>query len=224
MLAVFLRWLKFFFYKTPTKDTAQIPLFLVFNEGTNAKIDVCTYLRLTLNENYQRISSVKRQNGSRADQPRMEMAPGIFSRRDRNAERQLQGQEKLICDIYSHIKAFEVKLALLLEQVKNHNFIHLPATQNLSAENPAVLFPAVKCVEALEMLKAEFGVRLRELHINAKEIRLFQNPFVADTAEAQPSYQFELAELQNCDVLKDVFKPSSLIHSMPPSQTTRTLT
>ena len=125
---------------------------------------------------------------------------------------QLQGQEKLICDVYSHIKAFEVKLALLLEQVKKHNFIHLPATQNVSKENPVVPFPVVKCLEALKMLKAEFGVQFRELHINAKEIRLFQNPCVADTAEAQPSYQFELAELQNCDVLKDAFKPSSLIH------------
>ncbi|KAK9528431.1 hypothetical protein VZT92_012593 [Zoarces viviparus] len=123
----------------------------------------------------------------------------------------LQGQGKLICDMYSHIKAFEVKLALLLEQVKKHNFIHLPATQNLSAENPAVPFPAEKCVEALEMLKAQFGVRFRKLHVNAKEIRLFQNPFVADIDEAQPSYQFELAELQNCDVLKDAFKPNSLI-------------
>uniref|UniRef100_A0A3B4V0U4 Uncharacterized protein n=1 Tax=Seriola dumerili TaxID=41447 RepID=A0A3B4V0U4_SERDU len=108
---------------------------------------------------------------------------------------QLQGQGKLICDMYSHIKAFEVKLALLLEQVKKHNFIHLPATQNLSAENPVVPFPAEKCEEALEMLKAEFGVRFRELHVNAKEIRLFQNPFVVDIDEAQPSYQFELAEL-----------------------------
>ena len=61
------------------------------------------------------------------------------------------------------------------------------------------------------MLKAEFGVRFSELHVHAKEIRLFQNPFVADIDEAQPSYQFELAELQNCDVLKDAFKPNSLI-------------
>ncbi|XP_027230681.2 general transcription factor II-I repeat domain-containing protein 2 [Penaeus vannamei] len=124
---------------------------------------------------------------------------------------QLQGQGKLICDMYSHTKAFEVKLELLLGQVKKHSFIHLPATQNLSAENPAVSFPAEKCVEALEMLKAEFGVRFRELHVYAKEIHLFQNPFVADIDEAQPSYQFELAELQDCDVLKDAFKPNSLI-------------
>ena len=47
-----LRWLKFFSTKTLTKDTAQIGLFLVFHEGTNAKIDLCTYVRLTLNGNY----------------------------------------------------------------------------------------------------------------------------------------------------------------------------
>ena len=42
----------FFLQKPLTKDTAQIALLLVFNEGTNAKIDLCTYLRLTLNGNY----------------------------------------------------------------------------------------------------------------------------------------------------------------------------
>jgi len=124
---------------------------------------------------------------------------------------QLQGKGKLICDMYSHIKAFEVKLALLLEQVKKHNFIHLPVTQKVFAENPAVPFPAEKCVEALEILKAEFGARFRQLNVNAKDIRLFQNPFLADIDEAQPLFQFELAELQNCDVLKDAFKPNSVI-------------
>ncbi len=54
-------------------------------------------------------------------------------------------------------------------------------------------------------------MRFRELHVHAKEIRLFQNPFAADIDEALPCYQFELAELQNCDVLKDAFKPNGLI-------------
>ena len=57
-----------------------------------------------------------------------------------------------------------MKLALLLEQVKKHNFIHW---------------------NSLEMLKAEFGVRFRTtVHVNAKGIRLFQNPFVSDIDEA----------------------------------------
>ena len=41
-----------FLQKPLTKNTAQIALFLVFNEGTNTKIDMCAYLRLTLNGNY----------------------------------------------------------------------------------------------------------------------------------------------------------------------------
>ncbi|KAI5098257.1 general transcription factor II-I repeat domain-containing protein 2-like [Silurus meridionalis] len=91
---------------------------------------------------------------------------------------QLQGKGKLICDMYSHIKAFEVKLALVLEQVKKHNF-------------------------TISLLPKAF--------LQRSQLSRSQNPFVADIDEAQPSYQFELAELQNCDVLKDAFKPNSPI-------------
>ncbi|KAI7790369.1 putative general transcription factor II-I repeat domain-containing protein 2-like [Triplophysa rosa] len=123
----------------------------------------------------------------------------------------LQGKGKQICDMYSHIKAFEVKIALLVGQVQKQDFTYLPVTKCLSAEKPVAPFPAEKSVEALEMLKVEFDVRFRELHVHAKEIRLFQNPAAADIDKALPSYQFELAELQNCDVLKDAFKPNGLI-------------
>ena len=58
---------------------------------------------------------------------------------------------------------------------------------------------------------ANGGVRFRKQHVYAKEISLFQNPFIANIDEARPSCQFEFAELQNCDVLKDAFKPNSLV-------------
>ncbi|KAJ8014730.1 hypothetical protein DPEC_G00018750 [Dallia pectoralis] len=124
---------------------------------------------------------------------------------------QLQGKGKLISDIYSHIKAFEVKLVLLVRQIQKLDFTHLPATQSYCAEKPAVPFPVEKCKDALEMLQGEFSARFRELHVNGKGIRLFQNPFAADINDALPSLQFELAELQNCDTIKDAFKPDSLI-------------
>ena len=41
-----------FLQKTLTKDTAQMALFLVFNESANTKTALCTYLRLTLNGNF----------------------------------------------------------------------------------------------------------------------------------------------------------------------------
>ena len=48
-----LRWLKRFFLQKPlTKDTAQMALFLVFNESANTKKALCTYLKLIINGNF----------------------------------------------------------------------------------------------------------------------------------------------------------------------------
>ena len=48
-----LRWLKTLFLQTPlTKDTAQMALFLVFNESANTKKALCTYLKLIINGNF----------------------------------------------------------------------------------------------------------------------------------------------------------------------------
>ena len=41
-----------FLQKPLTTDTAQVALFLVFNESAVTKIALCTNLRLTLNDNY----------------------------------------------------------------------------------------------------------------------------------------------------------------------------
>ncbi|XP_069498946.1 general transcription factor II-I repeat domain-containing protein 2-like [Ambystoma mexicanum] len=125
---------------------------------------------------------------------------------------QLQGKGKLICDMQSHVKAFEVKLGLLIKQVKEENFCHLPTTQNLLAEKPLVAFSNKTCVDSLEKLQKEFQFRFKELHLHEQDIQLFRNPFSIDIENVDTIYQMELAELQNCDSLKDAFKSSS-IHS-----------
>lgn len=58
------------------------------------------------------------------------------------------------------------------------------------------------------MLENEFEVRSRVLQINARDIRLFQNPFAVDLYEAPPSVQ--PAELQNCDALRETFQSPGL--------------
>ena len=48
-----LRYLKTLFPTKPlTKDTAQMALFLVFNESLTAKVALCPHPTLTLNGNY----------------------------------------------------------------------------------------------------------------------------------------------------------------------------
>ncbi|KAM9316753.1 general transcription factor II-I repeat domain-containing protein 2-like [Gastrophryne carolinensis] len=134
---------------------------------------------------------------------------------------QLQGKGKLICDMQSHVKAFEVKLGLFIKQVKEENFCHLPTTQNLLAEKPLVAFPNKTCVDSLEKLQKEFQFRFKELHLHEQDIQLFRNPFSIDIENVDTIYQMELAELQNCDSLKDAFKSSSLhsLYASLPSET-----
>lgn len=127
---------------------------------------------------------------------------------------QLQGKGKLICDMASHVKAFEVKLGLLIKQVKEENFSHLPTTQNLSVDKPLVAFPKKTCVDSLELLQKEFQFRFKELHLHEQDIQLFRNPFSVEIENVLTIYQMELAELQNCDSLKDAFKSSSLLNFM----------
>ena len=52
VLGVFKVAQNFFLQKPLTKDTAQMSLFLVFNESATAKIALCTYLKPTLNGNF----------------------------------------------------------------------------------------------------------------------------------------------------------------------------
>ncbi|XP_067318488.1 general transcription factor II-I repeat domain-containing protein 2-like [Anolis sagrei] len=123
---------------------------------------------------------------------------------------QLQGKGKLICDMQSHVKAFEVQLGILIGHVKEENFYYFPTTQNLLEEKPSVAFPNKICVESLEKLHNEFQIRFKELRLYEQDIQLFRNPFSVAIENANIIYQMELAELQNCDSLKDVFKSSSL--------------
>lgn len=74
------------------------------------------------------------------------------------------------------------------------------------------------------MLKAEFDIWYSELHVHAKEICLFQNPFADDIDEALLSYQFELGELQYRTVMfwKAHLSPLVSFNSMLPSLTRHT--
>ncbi|XP_070256829.1 general transcription factor II-I repeat domain-containing protein 2-like [Myotis yumanensis] len=134
---------------------------------------------------------------------------------------QLQEKGKLICDMQSHVKAFEVKLGLLIKQVKERNFCHLPTTQNLLVEKPFIAFPTKTCVDSLEKLQKEFQFRFKELHLHEQDIQLFRNPFSIDIENVDTICQMELAKLQNCDSLNDAFKSSSLpnFYASLPSET-----
>lgn len=69
---------------------------------------------------------------------------------------QLQGKDLLICDLYSHIHAFEVKLQLWEIHLEQNNFTYFPRTgscQDVDVDT---------CVEFIRDVKSEFKNRFEQ--------------------------------------------------------------
>ncbi|KAJ8891227.1 hypothetical protein PR048_010742 [Dryococelus australis] len=90
--------------------------------------------------------------------------------------------EKIICDLYTHVKAYHQKLPLLEQQKSQETFAHFV------------------CCQSLEHLDAHF-----------KAIRIFQNPLSCVIVDVQPSLKQELIDLQVNDIIKDKCKEGSLV-------------
>ncbi|KAJ4927848.1 hypothetical protein JOQ06_015650, partial [Pogonophryne albipinna] len=83
-----------------------------------------------------------------------------------------------------------------------------------------VVVSCINFIRAKGLKHRQFQQFLSELESAHGDVLYYtENPFLADIDEAQPSYQFELAELQNCDVLKDAFKPNSKMERDGPGWT-----
>lgn len=117
----------------------------------------------------------------------------------------LQGEENLVSDLYTHLKAFRSKLVLFLEQVQANNLTHFQQCKVFMAEATAE-FPTSFACEIIKDLQLQFQQRFSDLDSKAEEVRLFQNPFEADVASCPDELQLEVIELQANDLLRDKFK------------------
>lgn len=108
----------------------------------------------------------------------------------------LQGKEKLLSDMYTDIKLFQVKLKLLY-----NNF------------DQQILYHFSCCKSAIESfvkpLQNEFSTRFDDFYKYDKKIKLFQNPFQVDINNVNNNLQMEVIELQNDEVLKNSFREAT---------------
>ncbi|XP_046863294.1 general transcription factor II-I repeat domain-containing protein 2A-like [Xenia sp. Carnegie-2017] len=117
----------------------------------------------------------------------------------------LQGEENLISDFFTHLKAFRHKLDLFLKQIQVMNFTHFKNCTEAMVE-ATTDFPLSFACGIIEELQHQFQERFADLHAKADELRLFQNPFQVDPAACPDSLQLEVIELQAYDLLRDKFK------------------
>lgn len=114
----------------------------------------------------------------------------------------LQGPDAVISQLYSHVKAFGIKLQLFERHLSSTqpSTAHFPALQEIMARFPQsdVAVQTRRYVSDISSLAEEFKQRFRDFAAIEKEITLFSSPFSVDTDDVPDYLQLEVIELQ-CD-------------------------
>uniref|UniRef100_A0A3B3UV06 DUF4371 domain-containing protein n=1 Tax=Poecilia latipinna TaxID=48699 RepID=A0A3B3UV06_9TELE len=124
----------------------------------------------------------------------------------------LQGKEQLLPQLYAHMKASCVKLRLFETQLRGFNPAHFPALSEIKSAFPKTDLSAKKekDVSVIASLVTEFNQRFQDFSGVEKQIKLFSTPFLVDAEEVEESLQLELIEMQCDDSLKSQHQLLSL--------------
>ena len=68
--------------------------------------------------------------------------------------KQLQGKDKLVCELFENVMSFKDRLKLFISQVREEFFTHFSATAKFSSTDPKLA--AVKLIDCLQDLIDEF--------------------------------------------------------------------
>jgi hypothetical protein len=109
--------------------------------------------------------------------------------------KELQGKDKLITEMFYCIKAFKVKLRLWENQLQVHNLVHFPRPKSLETIFPERI---QEYSRSIFLLREELDERLQDLKIMEPEFILFAFPLKAGIEKALENLQMALINLQ-CD-------------------------
>jgi hypothetical protein len=118
----------------------------------------------------------------------------------------LQGKDQLITELCDNIRAFQMKLMLWTNQLKNKNLSHFKSIKLLSEEKNNDNINFLQYSESIELLKNEFEERFNDLKKEKFCFDLFVNPFNIKIEDSLPELQMEIIELQCNSSLKLKFE------------------
>jgi len=104
---------------------------------------------------------------------------------------QLQGNDKLVSDLYKKIAAFQRKLQLFTAQLRDNNLCHYPVRKQMSEQQQGVDY--TQYAGYMHQLLDEFSGRFRDFRAKKELYSVFSDPPGADTQltgrNAAKSYQ-----------------------------------
>lgn len=123
--------------------------------------------------------------------------------------KKMQGENNLVCDLYTHVKAFRLKLLLFEKHISTKCFEHFKNCNSLKEENDTE-FPIKFALDILTSLKVQFNERFSDFDLKNREIKVFQNPVSIDIDDAPANLQLELIDLQVDDLIRKQFNSNSM--------------
>lgn len=118
----------------------------------------------------------------------------------------LQGKNKLISDMHTDVKAFQMRSKLFLKHIDEKKLDHFPNCKR-AVEEAGINFnwknDKMKCV--LIQLQNQFDDRFSDFDKVSDKLKIFVNPFQCDVEDVPSNLQMNVIDLQSNDTLKNSF-------------------
>ena len=109
----------------------------------------------------------------------------------------LQGKNQLITEMMGHVRAFELKLQLWNQQIKDKKLFHFPTCEIIKKESKMNLNESYQPYSSqLEKLSKEFSQRFKDFRQNDLSLKIFSNPFAVNVNNVPEEMQMEIIEYQ----------------------------
>ena len=118
----------------------------------------------------------------------------------------LQGKGTFAHEMYSTVKAFQVKLKLFSRQLSQNIITHFPTLETMASQ----IMSTEKYTNMISALENEFARRFADFQKLAAEFAILSSPFTTDFEKAPDALQLELIDLQCDSTLKEIFQTESI--------------
>jgi hypothetical protein len=123
--------------------------------------------------------------------------------------KELQGKDKLVTEMFDSIKAFKVKLRLWKNQLQVHISVHFSHLKSLETIFPERI---QEYSRSIFLLQKELDERFQDFKLMEPEFMLFAFPLKADIEKAPENLQMELTNFQCDSNLNQKFFETKLQH------------
>jgi len=122
----------------------------------------------------------------------------------------LQGNDRLVSDLFEKIASFQRKLQLFTAQLKASNLCHFPTCPQMSKQQEETV-DYTKYASCTEKLLDAFSTRFSDFRAKKSLYSVFSDPLGVDVETLPTELQLEVIEIQSSSALRAVLREKGLL-------------